>query len=331
LSIPGRYQENSNDKDVRLARKSGVFFGGKNMKKIVKALAVTATILAAVSFMSCEKKNAPASAEAGVSKKLAKLRAKGKLVFGSSGDEYSYINQKTGKPEGIDSDIVIEACRRLGIPEVEMALIPFSELILNCNNGTIDLIADGMYNSNPDRAKKVYFCDSIYWQGGALVVPKDSPFNSQYDMAGKKVGYTPGTLWQGGVESWAKKGVIGEAVATGHQTDSLVALQFGKIDGFLTDSTVVEGIMVHSPEQMEGLRLAEGYIDDEIPKGHISCAVNHEDADFAKELNKVFEEMRKDGTIEKIIVKYGFDPKLHCYPSDADYESEIKCPVNVID
>lgn len=302
------------------------------MKKIVKAIAAAAAILTAASFMGCEKKKTPAqNAEAGVSKKLAKLRAKGKLVFGSSGDEYSYINQQTGKPEGIDSDIVAEACRRLGIPEVEMSLIPFSELILNCNNGTIDLIADGMYNSNPDRAKKVYFCDSIYWQGGALVVPKDSPYNSQYDMAGKKVGYTPGTLWQGGVESWVKKGVVGEAIATGHQTDSLVALQFGKIDGFLTDSTVIEGIMVHSPDKMEGLRLASEYVDDEIPKGHISCAVNHEDADFAKELNKVFAEMRKDGTIEKIIIKYGFDPKLHCYAPDADYETEIKCPVNIIE
>ncbi|WP_178842183.1 ABC transporter substrate-binding protein [uncultured Treponema sp.] len=307
------------------------------MKRFARVFFVAVALIVSASLFGCRGKEsskteaASAGTGSGVSKKLAELRKKGKLVFGSSGDEYSYINQATGKPEGIDSDIVIEACRRLGIPNVEMALIPFSELILNCNNGTIDLIADGMYNSNPDRAKKVYFCDSIYWQGGALVIGKDAPYKSQYDMAGAKVGYTPGTIWQGGVEAWAKKGIIGEAVATGHQTDSLVALQFGKIDAFLTDSTVVEGIMIHSPAQMEGLKLAEGYVDDEIPRGHISCAVNLEDADFAKELNKVFKEMREDGTIEKIIVKYGFDPKLHCYAPDADYETEIKCPVNIID
>lgn len=301
------------------------------MKKSLKVIAFAAAVMAALSFMGCGDKSSSSSADAGVSKKLAACRKKGKIVFGSSGDEYSYINQQTGKPEGIDTDILKEAMNRLGVPEVEMALIPFSELILNCNNGTIDIIADGMYNSNPDRAKKVYFCDSIYWQGGALLVQKDSPYQSQYDMKECKVGYTPGTVWQPGVESWVKKGVIKEAVATGHQTDSLVALQFGKIDGFLTDSTVVEGILINNPSQMDGLRLAEGYVDDEIPRGHISCAVNHEDADFAKELNVVFEEMRKDGTIEAILVKYGFDPKLHCYAPDADYETEIKCPVNVID
>ena len=302
------------------------------MKKLVSTLAIAAVLLTTASFTGCkEKKTASASVESGVSKKLAACRKKGKIVFGSSGDEYSYINQKTGKPEGIDTDILAEAMKRLCVPEVEMKLIPFSELIINCNNGTIDIIADGMYNSNPDRAKKVYFCDSIYWQGGALVIQESSPYKSQYDMAGKKVGYTPGTIWQGGVEAWAKKGVIGEAVATGHQTDSLVALQFGKIDGFLTDSTLVEGIMIKNPSQMNGLKLAEGYVDDEIPRGHISMAVNHEDVAFAKELNAVFAEMRKDGSIEAILVKYGFDPKLHVYPADADYEKEIKCPVNVID
>ena len=88
------------------------------------------------------------------------------MIVGSSGDVYAYIDQKTGAFSGVYADIVIETARRLGIPKVEMALIPFSELILNCNNGTIDLIADGMYNSTPDRAKKVYFSDSIYWQGG---------------------------------------------------------------------------------------------------------------------------------------------------------------------
>lgn len=221
------------------------------------------------------------------------------MIVGSSGDVYAYIDQKTGAFSGVYADIVIEAARRLGIPKVEMALIPFSELILNCNNGTIDLIADGMYNSNPDRAKKVYFSDSIYWQGG--------------------------------VENWAKKGIIGEAVAIGHQTDSIVALQFGKIDGFLTDSTVIEDLMTNAPDQVKGLRLAKGYVDDEIPPGHISCAANHEDADFIKELNAVFADLRAEGFIEKVFIKYGFDPALHCYGADADYEKDIKCPVNVID
>lgn len=305
------------------------------MKKITKLVFAGAAILLAASFLGCNGKKtdvaSSSDSDVKVSKKLAEIRKRGKLVFGSSGDVYAYINQKTGAVEGIDSDIVAEAMRRLGVPKVEMALIPFSELIINCNNGTIDLIADGMYNSNPDRAKKVYFCDSIYWQGGALLVAEDSPYNSQYDMAGCKIGYTPGTVWQGGVEAWEKKGVIGEAVSTGHQTDSLVALQFGKVDGFLTDSTVVEELVVKNPDQLKGLRLADGYVDDEIPRGHISCAVNHEDADFAKELNAVFEEMRKDGFIEQTMIKYGFDPKLHCYELDADYETEIKCPVNVID
>lgn len=307
------------------------------MKKISR-LFVLCVALTGMTIFGCSKKaqtggtsTAENTPQEKVSKKLAQLRKKGVMIVGSSGDVYAYIDQKTGAFSGVDADIVIEAARRLGIPKVEMALIPFSELILNCNNGTIDLIADGMYNSNPDRAKKVYFSDSIYWQGGALLVQESSSYESQYDMKGCKVGYTPGTIWQGGVENWAKKGIIGEAVATGHQTDSIVALQFGKIDGFLTDSTVIEDLMTNAPDQVKGLRLAKGYVDDEIPPRHISCAANHEDADFIKELNAVFADLRAEGFIEKVFIKYGFDPALHCYGADADYEKDIKCPVNVID
>ena len=101
-----------------------------NMKKLVSTLAIAAVLLTTASFTGCKEKKT-ASVESGVSKKLAACRKKGKIVFGSSGDEYSYINQKTGKPEGIDTDILAEAMKRLGVPEVEMKLIPFSELIIN--------------------------------------------------------------------------------------------------------------------------------------------------------------------------------------------------------
>ena len=84
------------------------------MKKLVSTLAIAAVLLTTASFTGCkEKKTASASVESGVSKKLAACRKKGKIVFGSSGDEYSYINQKTGKPEGIDTDILAEAMLRL--------------------------------------------------------------------------------------------------------------------------------------------------------------------------------------------------------------------------
>ena len=158
------------------------------MKKISR-LFVLCVALTGMTIFGCSKKaqtggtsTAENTPQEKVSKKLAQLRKKGVMIVGSSGDVYAYIDQKTGAFSGVDADIVIEAARRLGIPKVEMALIPFSELILNCNNGTIDLIADGMYNSNPDRAKKVYFSDSIYWQGGALLVQESSSYESQYDM-----------------------------------------------------------------------------------------------------------------------------------------------------
>jgi polar amino acid transport system substrate-binding protein len=65
---------------------------------------------------------------------LTKLREKGTLVVGSSGDApFAYIDQATGEFSGVDAEIIKEAAKRLGIKKVEMKLIPFSELILNLN------------------------------------------------------------------------------------------------------------------------------------------------------------------------------------------------------
>ena len=128
---------------------------------------------------------------------LTKLREKGVLTIGSSGDSYAYIDQNTGEFSGIDAEICKEIAKRLGIGKAEMSLINFSELIVNLNEGNIDMIADGMYQ-NADRAKQIYYGNTWYTQGGILVVPEDSKIDGQdaFDPSATVVGYTEGTIWQ---------------------------------------------------------------------------------------------------------------------------------------
>ena len=258
------------------------------------------------------------------SKMLTSLREKGVLTVGSSGDSYAYIDQETNEFKGIDAVIITEVAKRLGIPKVEMSLINFSELIVNLNEGNIDMITDGMYE-NADRAKQIYYGNIWYTQGGILVVPEDSKIDGQdtFDAASTVVGYTEGTLWQQIVEEWQEQGLIKEARGTGDQSSSLTALQYKKIDAFLTDSTVMEDMVARTPDAFKGLKFAENYTDPDKAIGRISPSVSFDNIDFMKEVNNVIEELRKEGFIEQAFKDCGLDPSLHTVAEDA-----IECTVN---
>lgn len=293
------------------------------MKKVLKRLGVILLVIMSIGIMGCGKTESTSdsgssSSDGEVSDTLKKIREKGTLVVGSSGDApFAYIDQETNEFKGVDAEIIKEVAKRLGIEKVEMKLIPFSELIINLNSGNIDVIADCMYIKK-ERAKQIYYGEVWYTQGGGLLVPEDSKISSvdDFDPSTTTIGYTPGTIWQGIVEGWAEDGLIKKAIASGDQTESIVALQYGKMDAFLTDSTVVENLFANSPKTVEGLKLAENYKDEESAIGHIAPSVAFGNEDFMKEINDVVVELRDEGFIEQVFKDYGLDPKLHMITND---------------
>ncbi len=317
----------------------------KKFKRFVSAAAAVifalGTITGCGSTSSSESSSASASAgnydnhycENGKpSAFLTELRKRGVIYVGSSGDSFSYIDKDTNEYSGIDAVILKEAAKRLGIPKVEMKLMNFSELIVNLNENNIDIIADGMYSNtdvSAERAKQIYFGDTWYKQGGTLVVPEDSKINSvdDFDPKSTVVGYTEGTIWQPVVQKWQDDGLIKEARATGDQSSSLTAMQYGKIDAYLSDAIVMEDMKQREPASLKGLRFAENYKDTEATIGYISPSVSFEHIQFMKELNNAIEEMRKEGFMKKALKECGLDPKLH----EITDEKYYTCKVNTRD
>lgn len=283
----------------------------KTIRTTFMAAIITGTVILSMTFTGCEKKSAKVSAESSSteSKALQRIKKAGVWKIGSSGDVYAYIDQKTGEFSGIDAEICKAVAEKLGIPKVEMVLIPFSELILNLNNGNIDMIADGMYTTAV-RAKQIYYGDIWYTQGAALMIPESSSIKNENDFDPKKtrVGYTAGTIWQKEVENWVKQGLIKEAVSTGLQADSLVALQYGKVDAFLTDYPAIEELVAKAPEQLNGLKFAPEFKDKPETLGHIAPSVKFADKDFMEEVNKAVYELRAEGKLEPMFRKCFLDP-----------------------
>lgn len=296
-------------------------------KNRILILALTVIALSGLCISCSKKTTAVSTSSDGSSAFLSQLRKNGVLRVGSSGDSpFAYIDQQTGSFDGVDAEIIKEVAKRLGIAKVEMELIPFSELILNLNNGNIDIIADCMY-TRADRGEKVYFGDIWYTEGGGLLASKDGTINGQttFDAATTKVGYTAGTAWQYVVQGWQSDGLIKEAVGTGDQSESIVALQYGKIDAFLTDSTVVENLFAKSPDTLSGLKLCSEYTDVPETIGRIAPSVSFDHIAFMKEVNAVVMQLRDEGFIDEVFKKYGLNPKLHMITNDP---SARLCSVN---
>lgn len=299
---------------------SMVLFAGCGAKdKASDAKADTETTAPAADDSSSDQAFDNSYSKDGVpSETLTKLRDKGTLLVGSSGDApFAYIDQATGEFKGVDAEIIKEVAKRLGIAKTEMVLIPFSELILNLNSGNIDIISDCMY-IRADRAEQVYFGEIWYTQGGGLLVPDGGSIKGieDFDPASTVVGYTPGTVWQTTVEGWKESGLIKEARATGDQSESIVALQNKKIDAFLTDSTVLENLFANTPDAVNGLMMAPNYVDDETTIGRIAPSVTFENIAFMKEVDAVVAQLREEGFIKKVFEDYKLDPGLHMITND---------------
>ncbi len=245
--------------------------------------------------------SASAGSTTGESQVLKKIKDKGYILIGSSNDApFSYKDVKTGKLEGVDIEILREICSRLGIPDIQMKVIDFSNLLVELNNNSIDMVVDAMYVKN-ERLQIAAFTDKWYQEGEAVVVPADSKIASKEDLKGKTVGAQPGTTFYETAQKWLEDGKIGKLEAYDSQATLMTAVNMGKVEAVVTDG-IVAGYTLSSDSSLK-LKLLSPY--EAEASGQIGAAVRFKDKDFLSEVNKVLNEMKEDGTLMKILEKYG--------------------------
>ena len=96
-----------------------------------------------------------------------------KLVVGTeaNGIPISFLNPKTHELDGFMLDIARQAAKHAGY-EVEFKAMDFSALIPALRTGKIDLIATGMYITEP-RKKVIDFTTPVYSYGEGMIVRKE--------------------------------------------------------------------------------------------------------------------------------------------------------------
>ncbi|GLB31149.1 basic amino acid ABC transporter substrate-binding protein [Lacrimispora amygdalina] len=281
----------------------------KTGKRIAVLAMMTAVLLTGCSGKEAAGKgteagktqNTASGQSTGESAMLKKIKEKGSILIGSSNDApFCYKDVESGQLKGIDIEILKELCKRLGIGDIEMKEIDFSNLLVELNNNNIDMVVDGMYVKD-ERLEIAAFTDKWYQEGEAVVIPADSDIKSKEDLKGKKIGAQPGTAFYETAQKWLDEGKIGELLAFDNQATLMTAVNTGKVDAVVTDG-IVAGFTLSSDSSLK-LKLLAPY--EAEASGQIGAAVRFQDKDFLNEINKCLNEMKEDGTLSGILKSYG--------------------------
>ncbi len=260
--------------------------------------AIFALFMGGVALAANEHSNAAKDAAALVPEHV---REKGVLNVGSEIDYPPYeFYAEDGKTEiGLDIDMLNAISEKLNL-KFRLLNSVFSTYIPGLQSGRFDLttaIAD-----TPERQQVIGFVNYVL-AGASITLPKDNKHNIHElsDLCGHRVGYLKGSIEQDHAETQSKKCVSEgkkELIITVFPDTNvlLLALKTGRIDAVLQDfgpgvyANQQQGSIFHVLPPYTTYNFGFGF-----PKGQ---------PELMQAFAAALEELRKDGTYQKILHKW---------------------------
>ena len=230
----------------------------------------------------------------GGDKAATKKEAAKKIVVGLD-DNFPPMGFKNEKNEivGFDIDMAKEAAKRLGRP-VEFKAIDWSSKEAELKSGRIDVIWNGL-NITDERKKNMLFSNPYMEAKQLIFIPANSPIKGQADLVGKVVGIQSASTAEQNLEN--DKAFAGTLKEVKKYPDCIVALmdmEAGRVDAIITDEIVGRYYMEKKPGKFVALEKPVG------PIGNFGIGFRLDDKTLQSDVQKVLDEMKKDGTSAKI-------------------------------
>lgn len=219
---------------------------------------------------------------------------------------FSYYG-KNGELAGFDVDVSREIARRIG-RETQIIAIEWDGILAGLLANKYDAIIGSMAIT-PERAKAVNFSSPYYQSGAQLFIHRDNPskiYNIN-ECNGKKVAAVLGETYQRYLDE-KHPGI--EIVTLKSSIEIFELLEAKRITGFVSDRLVGSWQikMADRPFVPVGQML---YSED------IAIPVRKEDTALLAQINEASQQMRSDGTMQRIHDKYfGLSNSVSCDVSD---------------
>jgi polar amino acid transport system substrate-binding protein len=215
-----------------------------------------------------------------------------------TGIPFTFLDTKTNTIQGVMVDMVTEAGKRAGF-SVQIEPMQFSTLIASLTSNKIDLISAAMYIT-PARKEQVDFSAPIYTYGEGLIVPKSDSkdYVTFDDMKGYTVGAQVGTAYVAPLQKVFSDVKIYDTIP-----DILRDVNVGRLKAGFADYPIVAYNLQQGnfPET----RLVKSY--KSTLTGSIGIGVRKGEADLLKKIDTALAAMQTDGTVKKILAKWGLE------------------------
>ena len=253
-----------------------------------------------------------ASPAANLTGLLAKVKADGKLIVGTSNDApLSFVDSNTGKASGVLTDVLVEFLKRQGIDAtIDMVAMPFGSLIPAIQSGQIELIGDAMY-IRPARAQVIDFTMTTFFNPESLDVPKGNPKNLHQlaDLCGKIAGTYLGTTYVDTLNTASAKCPAGTKIDIRQypKIENVFAdLSAGRLDAAVVDASLSGYALLQNTSL--NFQIVGDYVPEAKSTSNCAFGIAKGDQAFLDAFNSTYAQMLADGTAATLFTKWGLTP-----------------------
>ncbi|MEE6635141.1 transporter substrate-binding domain-containing protein [Limosilactobacillus pontis] len=229
---------------------------------------------------------------------LARDEQSKQITWGVKSDTrlFGLENIRTGKLEGFEIDLAKAMTKKILGPNGKCVFVPVTSgtRVPLLKNGNIDAIMATM-TITPEREKQVDFTHSYFDAGQSLLVKKGSPIKNIHDLnrPGKVV---LGVSGSNSVKNVTKHAPKARVLQLSDYAQAMTALKSKQGDALTTDNGILYGMAAENP----GYEVVGGNFTKE-PYG---IAVNKNQERFRNKLNWALREVERDGTYNRLLLKW---------------------------
>ncbi|MCI7349136.1 MAG: amino acid ABC transporter substrate-binding protein [Ruminococcus sp.] len=269
------------------------------MKKIFAAFLAAASM--ATLFAGCQTQDGDGmestdTAVAGEDKSLDSIKEKGKFILGLD-DSFPPMGFRDENNEivGFDIDLAKEVTSRMGV-ELVVQPISWDSKEMELNSGNIDCIWNGM-SINDERKEAMNLSEAYLRNDMVFVVLDSSAYNSQADLAGKKVAVQNGSSAQEILEGSEFNGQAGEIIGYDDNVTAFMDLDANGVDAVFLDSVVANYFITSKNKPYR-------ILSDVLYEEEYAIGFRKNDQALRDEVQKILSEMKADGKVGEISTKW---------------------------
>ncbi|MGM8140250.1 MAG: ABC transporter substrate-binding protein/permease [Enterococcus italicus] len=228
------------------------------------------------------------------------------VIVGTSGQTkpMDYFNDKN-ELTGFEIDVLKEIESRSDTITFQFETAEFASLFAGLDSKKFDLVVNNLGESGDRRKKYLFSLYPYIVTHNVLITKTDQPDNlTVADLKGKSIAVVPASPQSQFLEAWNKENP--DDAVTIQYVDSDPSQIIRDVYSGKFDATIYATTYVHDVEQTFGIQLKQHTIEneDQIRQPGSYFIFRKDELTLRNEMDEILAEMREDGTLTKISMKY---------------------------